>query len=95
MNWLNSRSKGYKLNLSKIDAKEQYPRQVESLRTLRKIYFPKLHFENCQFFFRGILIDLPSTLQGSGDQAVVVMWRKQQKTKTHTNKDKQTQKTTI
>ena len=59
---------------------DRYPRQCEGLKRLRKFYFPDLHFDNCQVF-RGTLSSLPNVLQGSGDQAVVAMWRKNENSK--------------
>ena len=34
-----------------------------------------MHFKHCQIF-RGTMSQLPVTLQGSGDQAIVIMWKK-------------------
>ena len=80
MNWINSRAKGSIINFSREENRGKYPRQMSYLRILRTCYFPTLGFNHCQVF-RGTLGTLPQILQGSGDQAVVVMWRKTDKQK--------------
>ena len=37
--------------------------------------FPEHFFDFCEVF-RGAVTNLPSVLQGSGDQAAVIMWKK-------------------
>ena len=75
MNWLNAKAKGTILDFTSSKTKEHYPRQLQSLKHMRKTYFPSLVFDHCKVF-RGTITELPSILQGSGDQAVVIMWRK-------------------
>ena len=79
MTWINSRSRQSTIVFDGNGYNEM-PRQVDALIKLRKFLFPDLTFKHCRAY-HGIMTQLPSFLQGSGDQAVVVMWRKNDKVK--------------
>ena len=80
MTWVNSRPKGTILDFGQRHVADTLPKQLAMLRKMRNIYFPQKHFDHCQVF-RGVVNSQLSVLQGSGNHAVVVMWKKNDKRK--------------
>ena len=74
MVWLNSRPRGYS---QVIDANTNWsnPRLFSILSNMRKCYFPHHKFVRCHLM-RGIKAAIAPVLQGKGEQAAVLMWKK-------------------
>ena len=78
--WLNSRPQGTIVDMSSKTNQFYYPRAMDGLVALRKTYFPMASFQCCRVY-RGVLDDLPSTVAGKPDNAVIFLWRKDGKVK--------------
>ena len=75
MNWLNSRPKGTAMDFGARHVFGVHPKQYSILQKIRKCYFPDMVFDHCHVF-RGVGTPQLSILQKGGDNAVIVMWKK-------------------
>ena len=73
--WLNSRPQGTIVDMTTRENQSYYPKVMEGLVSLRKTYFPMAVYTHCRVY-RGVIDDIPSTIAGQPDDAVVFMWKK-------------------